>query len=94
MRTGIRELRDNLSRYIRKAEEGERVQVTAHGRIVAELGPSASSRPRHAEELERLVASGVITPPVEAGDPLANCPNIQLAPGSAKALIDDDREER
>ena len=39
METGIRELKDNLSRYIRRIEAGEHVVVTAHGRIVAELVP-------------------------------------------------------
>jgi predicted nucleic acid-binding protein len=31
METGIRELKDNLSRYIRRIEAGERIAVTAHG---------------------------------------------------------------
>jgi prevent-host-death family protein len=39
MKTGIRELKDNLSRYIRRIEAGERISVTAHGRVVAELVP-------------------------------------------------------
>jgi antitoxin (DNA-binding transcriptional repressor) of toxin-antitoxin stability system len=39
METGIRKLKDNLSRYIRRLEAGERVSVTAHGRVVAELVP-------------------------------------------------------
>ena len=30
--TGIRELKDNLSRYIRQIEAGERIAITAHGR--------------------------------------------------------------
>ncbi len=38
MEAGIRELKDNLSRYIRRIEAGERIAVTAHGRVVAELG--------------------------------------------------------
>lgn len=88
METGIRELRDNLSRYIRRAEAGERVVVTAHGRVVAELVPPGN------REFERLAASGAITPPVEDGDPLEGGPEIRLAPGTATALIDSDREER
>jgi prevent-host-death family protein len=39
METGIRALKDNLSAYIRRVEAGERVSVTAHGRVVAELVP-------------------------------------------------------
>ena len=37
--------KDNLSRYIRRIEAGERVVVTSHGRAVAELIPPATHRP-------------------------------------------------
>ena len=93
METGIRELRDNLSRYIRRIEAGERVVVTAHGRAVAELVPPGGVRGTHNSEFDRLVASGVITPPSENGDPLENCRGIRLAPGTATSLIDSDRDE-
>ena len=91
METGVRELRDNLSRYIRRIEAGERVVVTAHGRAVAELIPPVEHRPKMASQFERLIASGVITPPAEGGDPLEGCPEIRLPPGTAAALIDSDR---
>jgi len=93
METGVRELKDNLSRYIRRIEAGERIVVTAHGRVVAELVPPAAGRHGRMSQLDRLVASGVITPPVEDGDPLEDCPEIRLPPGTAAALIDSDRGE-
>ena len=37
---------------------------------------------------DRLIASGVISPPAEDGDPLEGCPEIRLAPGTAAALIE------
>ena len=37
--TGIRELKNKLSHYVRQIEAGKRVAVTAHGRVVAELVP-------------------------------------------------------
>ena len=37
---GIREIKDNLSEYVRRAEAGERIAVTMHGRVVAQLGPA------------------------------------------------------
>src|SRR5690349_2231587 len=74
---GIRELKDNLSQYIRRIEAGERVVVTAHGRVVAELAPSVGTR-TNGSHFERLIASGVITPPLESGDPLEACPEIRL----------------
>jgi prevent-host-death family protein len=93
MEAGIRELKDNLSRYIRRMDAGERIVVTTHGRVVAELVPPAGGRHRRSSLFDQLVASGVITPPVENGDPLEDCPDIRLPPGSASVLIDSDRGE-
>jgi len=39
-----RELRNNVSEVLRRAEAGERIVVTVDGRPVAELGPVAGSR--------------------------------------------------
>ena len=91
--TGIRELKDNLSRYIRRIEAGERIVITAHGRVVAELvqpGALARSTPRRFDE---LVASGVIRPPLEDGDPTEGWPDIELPAGTAAELIDAERGE-
>jgi prevent-host-death family protein len=93
VRAGIRELKDNLSRYIRRMESGERIVITAHGRAVAELVPPASAREGHIRPIDRLVASGMITPAIETGDPLENWPDIRLPVGAAAALIDSDRDE-
>jgi prevent-host-death family protein len=93
MEIGIGELKDNLSRYLRRIEAGERVVVTSHGRVVAELiRPAANQRGRYSQ-FEQMIASGVILRPVEDGDPLENCPEIRLPPGTAAALIDGDRDE-
>ena len=40
---------------------------------------------------DRLIASGVISPPAEDGDPLEGCPEIRLASGTDAALINSDR---
>lgn len=93
METGIRELKENLSRYIRRVEAGERVIVTAHGRAVAELVPPAANSHARTSQFDQLIASGVISPPLEDGDPLEDCPDIRLPAGTANALIDWDRDE-
>lgn len=93
MLVGIRELKNNLSRYIRHIEAGERVVVTAHGRVVADLVPPSSVSQDGVSQFDRLIMSGVITPPVEDGDPLEGCPNIRLPAGTASRLIDADRGE-
>lgn len=92
--TGIRELKDHLSHYIRQIEAGERIAVTAHGRVVAELVPPLNTaRAGRPSRYDELVASGVIRPAVEIGDPLEAWPDIRLPAGTAAALIDSDRGE-
>ncbi|MBA2382016.1 MAG: type II toxin-antitoxin system prevent-host-death family antitoxin [Chloroflexi bacterium] len=58
-RVGVRELRQNLSVYLRRVEAGETLEVTDHGRPVARLGP----RPTEPLSLiDRLIAEGRVTP--------------------------------
>jgi prevent-host-death family protein len=90
---GIRELKDNLSEYVRRVEAGERIAVTAHGRVVAFLVPVAGARGRRLTRFDELVADGTVRLPVEAGDPLEDWPTIRLPKGTAVALIDADRDE-
>ena len=91
--TGIRELKDNLSRYIRRIEAGERIAITAHGRVVAELVPPGTRTKGAPSRFDELVASGMIRPPLEAGDPTEGWPDIRLPVGTAGELIDADRGE-
>lgn len=66
---GIAELRQNLSRYLRAVERGERLLVTDRNRPVAELGPPSTS----GADLDRLIAEGRVTRPARRGlpEPLA-----------------------
>jgi antitoxin (DNA-binding transcriptional repressor) of toxin-antitoxin stability system len=89
--TGIRELKDNLSHYIRRTEAGERIAVTAHGRVVAELGPPTVAGTGHGSRYEELIAAGIARPALEPGDPLADWPDLRLPKGTAAHLIDSDR---
>ena len=61
--------------------------------VVAERvqpGAMAKSTPRRFDE---LVASGVIRPPLAAGDPTEGWPDIRLPAGTAAELIDAERGE-
>ena len=53
-RVGVRELRQNLSVYLRRIHRGERFEVTDRGRAVALLIPLAGGD----SPLARLVAQG------------------------------------
>jgi prevent-host-death family protein len=85
---GVAELRQNLSRYLRRVERGERLVVTDRNRPVAELGPPANT----GTALDRLIAEGRVSRPVRRSLP----PPLRL-PGDPDALsraLDEVRGER
>ena len=90
--TGIRELKNKLSHYVRQIEAGKRVAVTAHGRVVAELVPPGAGTGR-ASPYQELVAAGVIVPATEDDEAPPEWPNIRLLHGTVAELIDSDRGE-
>ena len=62
---GVAELRQNLSRYLRRVEAGERLVVTDRNKPVAELGPPATA----SSGLDRLLAEGRVSRPRRKGLP-------------------------
>jgi prevent-host-death family protein len=62
---GVAELRQNLSTYLRRVGEGERLVITDRNRPVAELGPAPSTGPA----LDRLIAEGRVSRPLRSGLP-------------------------
>lgn len=63
---GIRELRQTLATYMRRAQAGERIVVTAGGEPVAQIGPLTGADV--GVTLADLVARGVVVPPRRRGD--------------------------
>ena len=59
---GVRELRQQASRYLREVERGGTIEVTDRGRPVARLVPIPGS-----SRIDALLATGEISP--AAGDP-------------------------
>jgi prevent-host-death family protein len=91
---GIRDLKNNLSEYVRRTEAGERIAVTAHGRVVAMLvPPDKAIRGRRGSRYDELVEQGIIRPAQESGDPLEGWVGLGLPKGTAAALIDEIRGE-
>jgi prevent-host-death family protein len=56
---GVRELRQNLSVYLRRVKGGETLQVTERGVPVAELRPRPA---RSVSRIDQMIADGRITP--------------------------------
>lgn len=78
---------------MRRVEAGERITVTNHGRIVAELVPPEKTRQPGRSRWDALLAAGVLRAPLEHGDPFEDWPEIRLRRGTAAALIGADRGE-
>ena len=68
MQVSIRELKANPARAIALTRAGQRVQITSHRKVVAELvAPPPETPPMHAltdeEAIARLMASGFVAEP-------------------------------
>ena len=87
-RVGVRELRQNLSVYLRRILDGERFEVTDRGVPVAVLTPLG----QNLSPLERLIAEGRVKRPV--GD-LLDLPPPEGPPTTALSdSVVADREDR
>lgn len=87
-KVGIAELRQNLSMYLRRVGEGERLIVTDRNRPVAELGPALSTGP----DLDRLIAEGRVSRPRRLG--LPEPVELNGDPLSLSTALDEVRGDR
>ncbi|MGQ0540027.1 MAG: type II toxin-antitoxin system Phd/YefM family antitoxin [Gemmatimonadaceae bacterium] len=91
---GIRNLKNQLSYYVRRVAAGDRVLVTDRGRVVAALVPPPGDAAAHSpSRYQELLTAGIIRAPLERGDPLADLPLLRLPGGTASFLVDEDRAE-
>jgi prevent-host-death family protein len=84
-RVGVRELRQNLSVYLGRVKDGESLEVTERGHVVARLGPSGDGAPTY----EQMLADGRINPGRGGLASLGRPPS-----GSGRPLSDVLRELR
>lgn len=83
VRTGIRELRANLSSYLDRVRAGEELVVTDRGNAIARVVPFD-----HERSWDRLVREGLIEP---AQRERAGLPPRVGADGSVSDLVADQR---
>jgi prevent-host-death family protein len=82
---GVRDLKNNLSRYLDRVQGGEDVIVTERGKPVARLSSIDASTDRLAE----LIATGVVRPPKRSK---RSRPAQRLTPkGSVSDLVAEQR---
>jgi prevent-host-death family protein len=94
---GVRELKSNLSSYLRDVARGDVVLVTDRGRVVAELRPAgAAEKSASPAELRyrQLVDRGLLKPAAAPGSmDWTSLPRLRLRRGSSQELLDAEREE-
>jgi len=83
MEIGVRELRNNLSRYLDRVRGGEEVVVTDRGRAIARMLPIGAER-----VLDRLIAEGIVTP---AKQPKRRAGTPIKSKGTVSDLVADQR---
>lgn len=88
-RVTVRELRQQLTRHLRRVERGETLEVTRRGEPVAVLAPLPQAR----TTIDRLVAELGATRP--GADLLEQGPPLPRAPGERplSELVAEQREE-
>lgn len=89
-RVGVRELRQNLSVYLRRVRAGQTLEVTERGHPVARLMPLE----QHMTAYDRLVAEGTITPATARTEDLP--PPVKLKRGelTISEALEEQRAER
>lgn len=91
---GVRELRQNLSRYLERVKDGETLTVTERGHEVARLVPSHGAvDPYYLKLAEKY---GATIPKGDLLETIANLPTrSKPAPaGTTDAILAEDRRDR
>jgi prevent-host-death family protein len=93
---GIRELRQNLSVYLRRVSEGERFTITDHNRPVASLAPLVNDRAETLDDLRRRLQ---IKPAKYDPRGIWDLPPMKLKPRkpgepTLDEILDELREDR
>ncbi len=85
----MKQLKNDLSAYLRRVAQGEQVRVTMRGRPVADLVPPATDG--EPDRIDALIAAGRITP---ASTPKPSKPPPLAPPGPGPTLSEIILAER
>lgn len=78
---GVRELKERTSEILRRVSEGESVQVTHHGKVMAHLVPP--TRGASPEEIERVLSG--------AHDLIERIRRAGVGPTDASTIMQEER---
>lgn len=89
---GVRELRQNLSRYLAQVKDGASLEVTEHGRVVARLSPAGERIPTSYAAL--AAAHGATLPGARLTDLIEHRSRRRTPAGATDALLAEGRVDR
>ncbi len=90
-RVGVRELRQNLSKYLERVKDGEALVVTERGRQVARLIPAGAGAEPYTDLAERFGSSV----PVQRLESIAaTLPSRRSSAGTTDARLAEGRSDR
>jgi hypothetical protein len=93
---GVKELKNNLSAYLREVRRGTRIFISDRGVIVAELREplqnSVGPLPLP-PALADWISTGIVSPPLTKKEKLPSSP-VKVGSGIALELLEADRGEK
>jgi antitoxin (DNA-binding transcriptional repressor) of toxin-antitoxin stability system len=95
-KVGVRDLKNNLSAYLRDVRQGTRILVTDRALVTAELhepGAAYAAPDQENPILAEWIESGILTPAAGKKTPLPTT-HVRARKGTALRLINELREER
>lgn len=88
----VRQLRNDVSRVLRRVGAGERLIVTSNGVPVAELGPIQA---RDSERtIEEMIAAGELIAPRSRAEPRLATPTTFSGSMTTEEILEEHRRDR
>ena len=88
---GIKELKNNLSRYLSHVKAGEDVIITERGKIIARIIQEKPKKASVLEALSPLVEKGVLSLPTRTINKRINPPIVVSGKRISEMIIEDRR---
>ena len=91
-RVSIRQLRNDVSRIVRRASAGERLVITSNGVAVAEIRPLET---RSSDlTLDELIEAGLVDPPRTRAKAETGHPTVFGGPSTSDEILREHRRDR
>ena len=87
---GIKELKNNLSRYLSRVKKGEDILITERGRVIARIIQEDRKNMSIREALSPLIVKGLITLPAQKIEREVSSP-LKLPGKSVSEMAIEDR---